>query len=164
MSCPAARLPNSSDSGGAHGIFALRSFNPVRRSLGSKADPHRADRAMPRVFPPGGPTCRLPDAFLGLFLSRDWPLKLLHPHSQKKRTIAGPQVRLLGYSSGQAVSMTTAVFMGLSCLGHFPLPGFQTSRDALARARSRTRHQFPATASGAFPLVGFSSMFASPSG
>jgi len=40
-SCPAARLPNTFETGGAHGIFALRSFHPVRRSLGF-GDPRRA--------------------------------------------------------------------------------------------------------------------------
>lgn len=33
------------------------------------------------VFPRGGPTCCWRDTVLDLFLSRDWPLKLLHPHS-----------------------------------------------------------------------------------
>lgn len=83
----------------------------------------------------------------------------------KKRTIAGNHYRLLGFSPGQAVPITArSAATGQSCLGHFPLPGVQTSRDALAQARPRTRHRSPATASGAMPLMGFSSMFASPSG
>jgi len=49
-------------------------------------------------------------------------------------------------------------------LGIFLFQVFRRQRDALARARPRTRHRFPATASGAIPLMGFSSMFASPSG
>jgi len=44
-SCPAARLPNPLDTGGAHGIFALRSFHPVRRSLGL-VDPLRAESGL----------------------------------------------------------------------------------------------------------------------
>jgi len=87
-----------------------------------------------------------------------------HIH-HKKRTIADTQVRPLGFSPGQAVPIPTSLWSWADpALSIFPLPGLQTSRDALAQARPRTRHRFPATASGAIPLVGFSSMFASPSG
>jgi len=145
--------------------FALRSFHPVRGSLGF-GDPLRAESCVAnRCLHLADPlaVCLMPSSIYfcrGIDRS-NFLTHILH----KKRTIAGIQDRLLGFSPGQAVPIAaSSAATGQSCLGHFPLPGLWTSRDALAQARPRTRHRFPATASGALPLVGFSSMFASPSG
>jgi len=119
-SCPAARLPNTFETGGAHGIFALRSFYPVRRSLGL-GDPLRAEscfanRCLHLADPPA--VCLMPSSvyFCRGIGRSNFFTHILH----KKRTIAGIQDRLLGFSSGQAVPITArSAAIGQSCLGHF---------------------------------------------
>lgn len=61
---------------------------------------------MPFVFPRGGPTCRLRDAVLDNF-GRGIDRSSFFTHIRhKKRTIAGTQVRLLGFSPEQAAPAT----------------------------------------------------------
>jgi len=163
-SCPAARLPSTFDSGGALGIFALRSFHPV---LGSRW-PGDLRRAVSR-FATSVSTWRthLPFALMpsSIYFCRGIGRSnfVTHIH-HKKRTIAGIQVRLLGFSPGQAAPTTTSLWPWADpALSIFPFQVFRRHEtrphrlDPMRAIGSRP-------ASGAIPLMGFSSMFASPSG
>jgi hypothetical protein len=163
-SCPAARLPIAFDTGGALGIWALRSFHPVRGSLG-RDDP-------PSAASPGQGCFHLADPLAvslvpsSIYFCRGIGRSIVFTHILK-RSGQSPASKFGFWVFPRDQPFPRPPICGRGPMlpwAFFPFQVFRRQRDAPAQARPRTGQRFPATASGALPLLGFSSMFASPSG
>jgi hypothetical protein len=118
-SCPAARLPIAFDTGGALGIWALRSFHPVRGSLG-RNDPPSAASPGQGCFHLADPLAGFPWNLPRFIFVEGLAAQSFSPTFLKEADNRGHPSSASGFFPGTSRSHgRQSAAAGRCCLGHF---------------------------------------------